>query len=107
MNYMDHYQKIGDLITLLGDFPLPEGELTRQQNGFSYQNETVEVAAEFENHPSGVVLRRDRVKNISDHPITIRTALSKFVFNSGEFEVYTQYNENNWEGQDGWQKLVT
>jgi len=107
MNYMDHYQKIGDLITLLGDFPLPEGDLTRRENGFSYKNDAVEVVTEFENHPSGVVLRRDKVKNISHRPITIRTALSKFVFNGGEFEVYTQYNENNWETQDGWQKLVT
>ena len=107
MNYMDHYQKIGDLVTLLGDFPLPEGEVTRQENTLHYINDTVEVTAEFENHPSGVVLRRDTVKNVSDRPITIRTALSKFVFNSGEFEVYTQYNENNWEGQDSWQKLVT
>ena len=107
MNYMDHYQKIGDLITLLGDFPLPEGELTRQENGFFFGNDTVEVSAVFENHPSGVVLRRDTVKNIAERPITIRTALSKFVFNGGEFEAYTQYNENNWETQDGWHKLVT
>lgn len=107
MNYMEHYQKIGDLITLLGNFPLIEGEVIRVGNGFYYENGTVKVIAEFENHPSGVVSRRDMVENISHRPITIRTAFSKFVFNSGEFEVYTQYNENNWEAQDGWQDLVT
>lgn len=107
MNYMEHYRSIGDLMTLLGDFPLPEGELTRQENRFCYENGVVEVTAEFESHPSGVTVRRDSVKNISHHPITIRTVLSKFVFNSGRLQVYTQYNENNWEGQEGWQELVT
>ena len=45
MNYMDHYQKVGDLVTLLGDFPLVEGELTRREKGFFYKNGTVEVSA--------------------------------------------------------------
>lgn len=107
MNYMEHYKNVGDLMTLVGDFPLLEGELTRQENGFRFVNDTVEITAAFEEHPSGVTVRRDSVKNLSNRPITIRTILSKFVFNSGEFEVYTQYNENNWEGQEGWQKLVT
>ena len=30
MNYMNHYTKIDDLITLLGDFPLPVGDVTRE-----------------------------------------------------------------------------
>jgi alpha-galactosidase len=104
---MDHYEKIGDLMTLLGDFPLPEGEVLREGDRFRFTSDVLEVEATFEKHPSGVVRRHDRVKNVSQRPITIRTALSKFVFNAGAFEVYTQYNENNGEGQEGWQKLVT
>lgn len=107
MNYMNHYTKIDDLITLLGDFPLPVGDVTREGDTLRYTSDVVEVVSVFEKHPSGVTKRSDSVRNVAERPITIRTALSKFVLNAGRFEVYTQYDENNAEGQDGWVDLVT
>lgn len=107
MRYMDHYEQISDLVTLLGDFPLPEGEVVRENDRIRYASDVLAVESVFETHASGVVRRQDRVTNTGNRPITIRTALSKFVFNGGSFEVYTQYNENNAEAQEGWQPLVT
>ena len=51
---------------LYHNFPnRPEGELTRQENGFFYGNDTVEITAVFENHQRGnagnaVLLRHGR-----------------------------------------------
>lgn len=107
MNYMKHYECVDDLITLLGDFPLLEGALEHTENGFRFSSDTMEVMSTFQTHPSGVTVRRDSIRNCADRPLTIRTALSKFVFNGGEYEAYTQYNENNAEGQSAWLPLMT
>ena len=105
--YLDHVKTIEDLITLLGDFPLPAGQVQRDGDTFRYASDVLEVTVRYEKHPSGVSKRQDAVRNVSDRPITIRTALSKFVFNGGIYEVYTQYDENAAESQECWQKLTT
>lgn len=107
VNYMKHFERVDDLITVLGDFPLLEGELERAENGFRFSSDTLEVVSTFETHPSGVTVRRDSIRNCADRPLTVRTALSKFVFNGGEYEAYTQYDENNAEGQAAWLPLMT
>ena len=66
MNYMNHYEKIDDLITLLGDFPLPVGQVTREGDTLRYASDVLEVVSVFEKHPSGVTKRSDSVKNVAE-----------------------------------------
>lgn len=107
MGYMTQLKYVSDMINLMGDFPLLEGPVERDGDILRYASSDVEVVCRFETHSSGVILRHDSVKNISDRTLTLRTAQSRFTFNAGEHEIYTQYNEHNLEGQSGWQPLIT
>lgn len=107
MHYWDQFNGIQDLITLTGDFPALSGEITCEGDRFVYCSAELSVITCFETHSSGVTMRRDRIQNISDRPIDLRTAYSKFNFNGGEYEVYAQYNEHCSEGHGQWQPLVT
>ncbi|MBR2296087.1 MAG: alpha-galactosidase [Clostridia bacterium] len=98
---------IRDLFTIYGDFAEVEGAPTRCEDGYEFQNDIFFIKSSFFKHSSGVNRRSDTIKNISDHPVTITTALSKFTINGGEYEVYTQYNEHISEGQGAWAPLVT
>ena len=98
---------IRDLFTIYGDFAEVEGAPTRCEDGYEFQNDIFFIKSSFFKHSSGVNKRSDTIKNISDHPVTIMTALSKFTINGGEYEVYTQYNEHISEGQGAWAPLVT
>ena len=99
--------KITDLFTLYGSFSRVEGKAIQTENGFSYQNEDVALTSETVKHPSGVFERKDTVKNVSDRPIEISVALSRFTLNGGEYQVYTQTNKHIREGIGGWQPLVS
>lgn len=100
-------REIGDLFTLYGDFDLPEGEVAKAGDAYAYDNSVLQIESKTEKHPDGIHVRRDTVKNVSPYAITLTTALSKFVLNGGEYEVYTQYNEHICERLGAWQNLVT
>ena len=55
----------------------------------------------------GVTVRRDRITNISDEPITFQPSNVKFDFPGGEYQVYTQFNAQLTESSGSWQELVT
>ena len=98
---------VSDIFTLHGSFALLSGEPVATDGGFEFEGNGLKLTANITKHPSGVVCRRDTVKNISDKPITISSALSKFVFNGGEHEVYTQRSVWCGERYGAWQPLVT
>ena len=99
--------KVNELYTLHGDFVLPVGAVEHTDNGFKYSGDGYTVSTVIEKHVSGVCKRKDVITNVSDKDIDIRAALSKFSFNGGEYEVYTQYSEWCHEGIGAWHKLVT
>ena len=107
MNLKKTTDKVSDLFTLRGSFAPLSGELT--QDGCTYKTEQngLSVSAVFTTHASGVTCRKDTVKNVSDHTVNIRSALSKFVFNGGEYEVYSQRSMWCGERYGDWQPLVT
>ena len=107
MRYMNQFKNVQDMVFLTGDFPQAAGPIERDGNTLHYADAFVDVTCRFEQHSSGVTKRNDCVKNISDRPITLYTAQSRFTFTAGEHEIYTQYNEHNLEGQAGWQPLIT
>ena len=100
-------ESISELFTLSGDFSLPTGAIETRDGCYFYSNGTLETVSVQTKHTSGVYKRHDTVKNVSDKPITLRTALSKFTQSGGEYEVYTQYSEWCKESNGKWQELNT
>lgn len=98
---------IGDLFSLCGSFPKPVGTPQKNENVYTFGGEGFETRTENDVHSSGVCVRRDIITNTSDRGLVITRALSKFVFNGGEYEVYTQYGEWCNESLGKWQPLVT
>lgn len=107
MDYLSRIDGPGKLITLLGNFPMLKGRVETKENAAVYRDDTVRVTSSYTQHPFGITIRSDTVENISGNPICIRTALSRFQFNGGEYEVYTQYSQWTHESQGAWQRLVT
>lgn len=104
---MMYTEQITDLITVYGDFARVEGAAIPTEDGCTYRNADVELTSKTEKHPSGVCIRRDTVKNVSDRVITVSVALSRFTLNGGEYQVYTQTSKHICEGIGAWQSLVT
>lgn len=96
---------IGDLFVLNGSMSLPVGEVEKTENGYRFEKDGYALTVALEYHRSGVIKRSDRIKNVSDQPIDLRCILSKFQFNGGEYEVYTQYGEWCEEGRAVWAPL--
>lgn len=53
------------------------------------------------------MIRKDRLENRSDAPVEINLLCSRFVLDSNDYEVYTQYNAWQHESRGGWQPLRT
>ena len=98
---------IKELISLRGDFDMLVGAPDKCGDGFYYNNGTVELGLNITKHPTGVISRKDTVKNVSGKDISLTSALSRFSFDGGEWEVYTQYNEWCKESVGQWSPLVT
>jgi len=96
-----------DLFSLHGSFDTLNGGFSQNGDEYVFQSNTLVATATFTHHPSGVVKRCDRVTNVSDQALSLRSALSKFVFNGGEYEVYSQYSMWCCERYGAWQSLVT
>ena len=107
MNYKKLLKKGSDLYTILGTISSITNEVTCDNGCFSLENGEISVSTVFEEHSSGVCKRADRIKNISGKDISLIAAQSKFVFDGGEYEVYTQYSEWCDEAQGAWQPLIT
>ena len=107
MHYLNRVKKLSHLIHLTGDFPMPAGDVTISGNTAVFENEILRVSSVFEDQPQGFVLRSDRVENRSSRPLCIRTALSRFCLNGGDYEVYTQYSQWQSESHGAWQTLHT
>jgi len=95
------------MATLEGDFNRPCGPVEVRDGKFFFAGDGIEWSSIITEHKSGVKKRVDTIKNTSDRVIDIRNMLSKFIFEGGEYEVYTQYNEWCGEGYGKWQELVT
>ena len=107
MNYLSRIRNISHVLHLAGDFPKPAGPVTISGNCALYENETVRVTSCYEQQEHGFTLRSDAVENIASRPICIRGALSRFCFNGGDYEVYTQYSQWQGESRGAWQPVQT
>ena len=65
------------------------------------------VRAEIKEDETGVFSRRDTFQNTSDGEMLLSSLSSRFTFDGGEWEVYTQYNGWQNENMGGWAPLTT
>ncbi len=96
---------IKDIVSVYGNFAPLQGAPEKTEEGFYFKGEKIEFISEIKRHPSGVISRRDRLVNISAEPVTITSAASRFIFNGGEHEVYTQHSEWTCESEGLWTPL--
>ena len=92
---------------IYGDFGMVKGDV--KHDGGKITHETVDylVCSERCEHENGLVYQTGYIQNTSDHAITVTHAMTKFVFEGGEHEVYTQCNHWQNESKGAWQPLVT
>lgn len=95
-----------------GDFGFIDGTSTFEKTektptGYAYENEAVRAECSFRHFANGAVLRKDTLKNISDHPVTIHCFSARFAFEGSDYDIYTQFNLWQNESQGAWQPLNT
>lgn len=90
-----------------GSFGEMVGELSRDENTVFKKTDKYIVSCSYKSDEYGVITRKDVFKNTSDEKLTLTSLKSRFVFEGGEYDVYTQYN--NWQSESigAWQPLVT
>ena len=107
MRYIEKFKKHTDPFVVCADVPTSVSRLDVAGSRVTVTGDALLCTAEFTEDESGVISRHDKIKNISPQPITLSCALSKFVFDGGEYRVYTEYSEWCGEGMGRWQPLVT
>lgn len=114
-NYIDLNGILGvsGLFFVEGSFGVVDGNVSYEkieENGkitFIYCDESIRLHAEFSCEKNGVVIRRDRLYNLSQQEIEVNSLLSRFKLVGNAYEVYTQYNGWLHESEGAWQRLVT
>ena len=95
------------LWSVLGSFGEITEELKTDKNIITNETDGCLMKCEYEKDDYGVFTRRDCFVNNSDKSVEVNCLKSRFVFEGGEYEVYTQYNDWQSESMGGWQPLVT
>lgn len=99
--------RLYQMYTVKGDITQPANAIQNTNDGYFCSAGEYEMVTKITKHSSGVYSRKDTIKNTSGRPLTLRAVLSKFSFNGGEYEVYTQYSEWCHEGINAWNTLVS
>ena len=107
MDYLAKIKSIKDMICLAGDFFAPEEAATHGDGYAVCENDRVRVVTVITDGGHGIQERVDTVENISEEPVRIRTALSRFRLAGGDYEVYTQYSQWTGESRGAWTPLHT
>ena len=83
------------------------GEVTRDADSITRQTEDYRITCRYEVDEYGVFTREDCFQNVSGHTMDLHALRSRFVFDGGEYEVYTQFNTWQNESYGRWQPLTT
>lgn len=96
-----------DLWNIIGSFGELDADAQINGNTFLAENGSIKVTSRITEYDNGVFVRCTKVKNISDNEVVLNTLSSKFTFDGGEYEIYTQSNCWQNESEGGWQPLIT
>lgn len=90
-----------------GSFGEFRGEVNRNNGVISHETENYILQCRYETNAYGVCTRNDSLTNRSNQPFTVRDIKSRFIFEGGEYQVYTQFCNWQSESRGAWQKLST
>lgn len=107
MRNMNIYENAKYYWGIYGSFGMVKGDVAHDGGKITHETEEYLVCSERTEHENGLVYQTGFIKNTCDHPITVTTANTKFVFEGGEHAVYTQCNHWQNESKGAWQPLVT
>lgn len=115
MKLKDYFTKnyecdYGDVFYASGSFGIINDDVVFAKIGddtYSYTTDEVEVVSTVERRDNGVVIRRDRLKNISDKEIIVNNLSGKIYLEGNDYDVYAQFNSWQNESAGEWQPLKT
>ena len=107
MKEFDFTMKADECWCIYGSFGMVKGNVCGNNNLFYTEGNEYRVYSAREEDENGVVLQTGALTNTSGSPISVNYMMSKFVFDGGEYEVYTQCNTWQNESWGGWQQLIT
>lgn len=90
-----------------GSFGEIRGEVERADKTVYQETDDYKIECVYEKDEYGVFSRKDTFTNKSDNDISVRCLKSRFLFEGGEYDVYTQFNNWQTESVGGWQPLIT
>lgn len=80
-------------------------KIIETDNGFSFENDKFKIESIYEKLDCEIYSRKDYFCGFED--CVINSYSSRFLFEGGEYEVYTQYSAWQNESNGSWQPLVT
>lgn len=92
---------------ICGSFGMVEGTLEKEGALTTVTSENYKVSREYEKDESGVTLVKGSFQNISAESMNVSCLMNRFLFDGGEYEVYTQRSSWQNESQGSWQPLVS
>ena len=105
--YFIEKKQVKELFNICGSFGEVYGELAQDDNKFICRSEVFEVECNTERDEYGVVCRQDYFTNKTNETIYLNSLKSRFIFDGGEYDVYTQFNSWQSESLGDWQPLVS
>lgn len=90
-----------------GSFGELRGTLETGENSVYHEDENLRIECRYEKDEYGVYSRKDTFTNKSGKDLNLRCLKSRFLFEGGEYDVYTQFNNWQTESKGAWQPLVT
>ena len=107
MKKFDTTQRADDRWSIYGSFGQLQGQVRGDENCFYTEDNGCRVCSVREEDENGVIRQTGSIVNTSDKPVQINYAMSKFLFDGGEYRVYSQANSWQNESTGAWQPLVT
>ncbi len=110
MLYSNYFQKGEDAKCFFrgyGSFGEIHGNLKRDEKTVYNETENYNITCTYELDENGVFSRKDVFKNVSDRNMEVNCLQSRFVFEGGEYQVYTQFCNWQTESRGTWQPLTT
>lgn len=98
---------VKEWFSIYGDFAPLYGKMEKKGDMYLFLGTDIQLTSKMISHTSGVKERKDTIRNISGHPLTISVALSKFSFDGVDYEVYTQASEWSNESVGYWHPLIS
>lgn len=91
----------------MGSFGELSGQVETDGDTLFAETNGCKMSCRFACDAYDVISRTDTIQNNSQEEIVVTSVKSRFLFDGGEYEVYTQFNTWQSESMGGWQPLIT